>query len=166
MHEKCQDAMTYVKHNGAPDLFVTMTCNPNWQEITSELFPGQKPKDRHDLIARVFRLKVQIFMHLVDTHNIYGLKRCHVYTIEWQKRGLRHVHMLAWMAEKIRPDQIDSLISAELPDPNEEPALFATVTKHMIHGPCGQLNPRSPCIKDGQCTEHYPRQFLRETVLL
>ena len=62
MHEKCQDAMTYVKHHGAPDLFITMTCNPNWPEITSELLPGQTPKDRHDLIARVFRLKVQTFM--------------------------------------------------------------------------------------------------------
>ena len=54
MHEKCQDAMTYVKHHGAPDLFITMTCNQNWPEITSELLPGQTPKDRHDLIARVF----------------------------------------------------------------------------------------------------------------
>ncbi|XP_065832990.1 uncharacterized protein [Oscarella lobularis] len=164
MHEKCQDAMTYVKHHGAPDLFITMTCNPNWPEITSELLPGQTPNDRHDLIARVFRLKVERFMYLVDTQNIYGIKRCHVYTIEWQKRGLPHVHCLSWMVEKIRPDQIDSIISAELPDPNEDPALFATITKHMIHGPCGQLNRRSPCMKDGQCTKRYPRQFLRETI--
>ncbi|XP_065832961.1 uncharacterized protein [Oscarella lobularis] len=145
--------MTYVKHNGVPDLFITMTCNPNWQEITSELFPGKEAER-----------PVQIFIHLVDSHNIYGLKRCHVYTIEWQKRGLPHVHLLAWMAEKIRPHQIDSLISAELPDPKKDPALFATITKHIIHGPCGPLNPRSLCMKDGQCTKHYPRQFLRETV--
>ena len=164
MHEKCQDAMTYVKHHGAPDLFITMTCNANWPEITRELLPGQTPNDRHDLIARVFRLKVERFMYLVDTQNIYGIKRCHVYTIEWQKRGLPHVHCLSWMVEKIRPDQIDSIISAELPDPNEDPELFATITKHMIHGPCGQLNRRSPCMKDGQCTKHYPREFLRETI--
>ena len=164
MHEKCQDAMTYVKHHGAPDLFITMTCNSNWPEITNELLPGQTPKDRHNLIARVFRLKVQTFMYLVDTQNIFGIKRCHVYTIEWQKRGLPHVHFLSWMVEKIRPEHIDGIISAELPDPNEDPSLFATITKHMIHGPCGQLNPRSPCMKDGQCTKHYPRQFLLETV--
>ncbi|XP_065840179.1 uncharacterized protein [Oscarella lobularis] len=124
-----------------------MTCNPNWQEITSELLPGQTPKDRHDLIARVLRLKVETFMYLVDTQNIYGIKRCHVYTIE---------------CRKIRPDQIDSIISAELPDPNEDPALFGTITKHMIHGPCGQLNPRSPFMKDGQCTKHYPRTYLNK----
>ena len=110
MHEKCQEAMTsYVKHHEAPDLFITMTCNPNWPEITNKLFPGQNPTDRHDLIARLFRLKVQTFMYLVDTQNIYGIKRCHVYTIEWQKRGLPHVHFLSWMVEKIRPDQIDSI---------------------------------------------------------
>ena len=103
-------------------------------------------------------------MYLVDTQHIYGIKRCHVYTIEWQKRGLLHVHCLSWMVEKIRSDQIDSILSAELPDRNEDPALFGTITKHMIHGPCGQLNPRSPCMKDGQCTKHYPRQFLRESI--
>ena len=162
MHEKCQDAMTYVKHHGAPDLFITMTCNQNWPEITSEFLPGQTPKDRHDLIARVFRLKVQRFMYLVDTKHIYGIKRCHVYTIEWQKRGLPHVHCLSWMVEKIRPDQIDSIISAELPDPNEDPELFATITKHIIHGPCGRLNSRSPCMKDGQCTKHSKRVFARD----
>ncbi|XP_065831025.1 uncharacterized protein [Oscarella lobularis] len=102
MHEKCQDAMTYVKHHGAPDLFIIMTCNPNWPEITSELLPGQTLKDRNDLIARVFRLKVQTFMFLVDTQNIYGIKRCHVYTIEWQKRGLPHVHFLSWMVALYR----------------------------------------------------------------
>ena len=156
MHEKCQEAMTsYVKHHEAPDLFITMTCNPNWPEITNELFPGQNPTDRHDLIARLFRLKVQTFMYLVDTQNIYGIKRCHVYIIEWQKRGLLHVHFLSWMVEKTRPDQIDSIISAELPDPSDNSLLFATVTKHMIHGPCGQLNRRS-CMIDGRCTKHYP----------
>lgn len=28
MHEKTQDAMTYVRHYGRPDLFITFTCNP------------------------------------------------------------------------------------------------------------------------------------------
>ncbi|CAE1312479.1 unnamed protein product [Acanthosepion pharaonis] len=34
MHERTQDAMTYVRHYGRPDLFVTFTCNPKWVEIT------------------------------------------------------------------------------------------------------------------------------------
>jgi hypothetical protein len=28
MHERTQDAMTYVRHYGRPDFFITFTCNP------------------------------------------------------------------------------------------------------------------------------------------
>lgn len=57
MHEHAQDALAYVRQYGRPDLFITMTCNPKWDEITSELLPGQRSIDRHDIVARVFRLK-------------------------------------------------------------------------------------------------------------
>ncbi|KAL4132202.1 hypothetical protein QTP88_009407 [Uroleucon formosanum] len=33
MHERAQDALTYVRHYGSSDLFVTFTFNPKWQEI-------------------------------------------------------------------------------------------------------------------------------------
>jgi hypothetical protein len=33
MHEYTQDAMTYVRKYGRPDLFITFTCNPTWDEI-------------------------------------------------------------------------------------------------------------------------------------
>ena len=54
MHEKSQDAMTYVKNFGPPELFITITCNPKWPEITNELLPLQTAVDRPDIIARVF----------------------------------------------------------------------------------------------------------------
>jgi hypothetical protein len=41
MREQYQDAMAMVRAYGKPDLFVTVTCNPKWQEITRELLPGQ-----------------------------------------------------------------------------------------------------------------------------
>ncbi|GBM03504.1 hypothetical protein AVEN_95400-1 [Araneus ventricosus] len=50
MHERTQDAMTYVRNFGRPDLFITFTCNPQWKEITDELMARQKSHDRHDLI--------------------------------------------------------------------------------------------------------------------
>lgn len=43
MHEYAQDAMSYVRHYGRPDLFVTFTCNPNWSEIKRELLHSQTP---------------------------------------------------------------------------------------------------------------------------
>ncbi|GFQ92396.1 ATP-dependent DNA helicase [Trichonephila clavata] len=33
----------------------------------------------------------------------------------------------------------------------------------MVHGPCGVINPFSPCMKIGRCTKRYPRDFLKET---
>ncbi|XP_078447566.1 uncharacterized protein LOC144716317 [Wolffia australiana] len=37
-----QDAMSIVRKMGKPDFFITMTCNPNWPEITEALLPSQK----------------------------------------------------------------------------------------------------------------------------
>jgi hypothetical protein len=33
----------------------------------------------------------------------------------------------------------------------------------MMHGPCGVLNKNCPCMLDGQCRFHYPRQFYEAT---
>lgn len=64
MNEKNQDAMTYVRNFGKPDLFITFTCNPEWTEIKIELFPDQKSQDRYDLISRVFILKLKKMIDL------------------------------------------------------------------------------------------------------
>ena len=57
MHERQQDAMTYIRKYGHPDLFITTRTNPNWPEIRNNLLPGQDPQDCPDIVARVFRLK-------------------------------------------------------------------------------------------------------------
>jgi hypothetical protein len=59
MHEKNQDAMTYVRKFGRPDLFINFTCNPEWPEIKNELLQDQKSFDKHDIISRVFHLKLK-----------------------------------------------------------------------------------------------------------
>lgn len=49
MHERTQDAMTYVRHHGRPDLFITFTSNPKWPEIQERLHYGQPTRSRHDI---------------------------------------------------------------------------------------------------------------------
>ncbi|XP_046965797.1 uncharacterized protein LOC124534146 [Vanessa cardui] len=164
LHEYTQDAFAYVRTYGRPDLFITFTCNPKWPEIADELLPGQSAIDRHDIVARVFRLKVKKLMTVINKGKIFGEVLCFMYSIEWQKRGLPHVHILLWLKEKLRPDQIDNIINAEIPDPNNDQSLHDIIVTNMIHGPCGPENPQCSCMKEGRCTKKYPRKLIKETV--
>jgi hypothetical protein len=102
---------------------VTFTCNPKWQEIQQELLLGQVPSDRHDLLARVFRQKLIKLINIITKSNVFGPTRCWMYSVEWQKRGLPHAHILIWLKDKIKSDQIDNVISAKLPDPQRDTRL-------------------------------------------
>lgn len=84
-----------------------------------------------------------------------------MYVIEFQKRGLPHVHMLLWLdsASKMElKSNVDNYVSAEIPDPISDPAGYAAVKAFMIHGPCGAENPKSPCMKNSQCSRHFPKK--------
>ena len=167
MFQLYQDSLALARFFSKPDFFLTITANPNWEEITRELLPGQKPKDRPDLIARVFREKVRIILQKIKSGDL-GKHVGHVYTIEFQKRGLPHVHILIFLAPEARihdPAIIDKIISAQIPDPETHPRLHALVTKMMVHNPCGDANPNAPCMKNGKCSKGYPKQFVEETSL-
>lgn len=160
MHERTQDAMVYVRNFGRPDLFITFTTNPKWKEVTEALLPGQNAQDRPDIIARVFHLKVKQLIEYLTKGQMFGPHLCFLYSIEWQKRGLPHVHILLWLKNRIRPQDIDSIISAEFPNHEEDPELFDIVKSNMIHGPCGILNKTSSCMNDGKCSKKYPRKLV------
>ncbi|KAJ4797574.1 hypothetical protein LUZ62_048820 [Rhynchospora pubera] len=71
-----------------------------------------------------------------------------IHSVEFQKRGLPHVHIILWLAN--RADladgaSIDQVISAELPDPAHDPDAYDVVSQFMMHGPCGAARPNSPC---------------------
>lgn len=163
MHERTMEAMAYVRKFGKPDLFITFTCNPKWIEITRELFENQKPNDRHDLLARVFKQKQQKLIWLLKDGQVFGELNAYMTTIEWQKRGLPHSHTLIWCKQKLRPDDVDNIISAELPDIEEDPILYDIVKSQLIHGPCGALNRASPCMENNRCKKNYPKQLIQNT---
>ena len=85
-----------------------------------------------------------------------------IYTIEFQKRGLPHAHILLILhadAKQPTSDDIDKIISSELPDCISNPVAYASVSQFMMHGPCGHANPRSPCMVDGCCSKKFPKKF-------
>lgn len=109
-------------------------------------------------------MKLKSLMDFIVKHRVFGETRCWMYSVEWQKRGLPHAHILIWLVKRIRPNEIDHVISAEIPDYNEDPLLHEVITKNMIHGPCGILNPISPCMVEGKCSKRYPRQIVAEII--
>ena len=80
--------------------------------------------------------------------------------------GLPHAHILIILEDVDKPrsiEDINRIVSAELPDPETHPQAFETVSKMMIHGPCGIHNSKSPCMVDGKCTKQYPRALQPQT---
>jgi hypothetical protein len=167
MAQLYQDSMAIVRECGKPSLFITMTCNPKWEEITRELLPGEKPNDRPDIINRVFRLKLDALLKDIRHKGVFGRVIGDIYVIEFQKRGLPHAHILIILhpEDRLRTvDDYDKVVSAQLPDPVEEPELYRLVTTSMMHGPCGLLNPSCSCMVDGHCSKKFPKDFQESTV--
>ena len=93
-------------------------------------------------------------MRFIVKHEIFGGTPCWMYSVGWQKRGLPHAHILAWLVGKIMPDQIGSIISAKIPDITTDPELFEIKTLHS----------RSSCMERGRCLEGYPRNLHVDTI--
>ncbi|KAJ8871472.1 hypothetical protein PR048_027789 [Dryococelus australis] len=93
MHGRTQEAFCYVRKYGRPDLFITFTTNPKWNEITC------------------------------------GINFC------------------------------GTISRQQLPDVVEDQELFKIVKQHMVHDPCGALNPQTSSMKDGVCSKNFQNNF-------
>ena len=173
---KNQDGMAILREYRKPDLFITMTCNPNWPEIKDHLMDGQKAQDRPDLVVRAFKLKKDQLMRDLIDGQLLGRVDAFLWTIEFQKRGLPHCHILLILSDHdrlITPEFVDNVISAELPpspddvlDEKQKEArkiMENIVLNNMIHGPCGAADPKKPCMENGKCTKGFPKPFVQQT---
>jgi len=166
-HQCYQDAMSIVRRHGKPDFFITFTCNPKWPEIAKHLRKNEEAWMRPDLVTRVFKMKVDELMADIMHGNIFGKHVAHTAVIEFQKRGLPHIHILLIVDSDNKPrtsDDYDKIVYAELPDELTNPRLYQAVKSHMVHGPCGDANPDCPCMVNGQCSKGYPKEYSEVTV--
>ncbi|XP_017221478.2 uncharacterized protein LOC108198225 [Daucus carota subsp. sativus] len=169
MQQCFQDALAVCRHIGHPDIFLTMTTNPLWDEIIHMMknMPGCLPVDSPDVTARVFKLKLDQIVDDIKDKGYFGKCAAIMYVVEFQKRGLPHVHMLIWLdtnSKKKLNANVDSFVSAEIPDPDKDPIGYKAVARHMMHGPCGLLNTKSPCMKDMKCSKHFPKKYQSQTM--
>jgi hypothetical protein len=129
--------------------------------------PHQVANDRPDLIARVFRLKSKAFFEDIYDNEIFGTVIGRTHVIEFQKRGLPHVHALIVLHDKDKPKtlkEVDDIVCAEIPKKTENPQLWNTVSRTMLHGPCEKLDPSKPCMSDNKYTKGFPKPFYCNTI--
>ena len=170
-----QNAIAICRTFDKPTLFMTMTCNPHWPEILDQLLPGQTAQDRPDIVARVFKQKKDQFINDLTKGKIFGEVVGRLWVIEFQKRGLPHIHILIILAKEDIPklaQEVDQMVCAELPPSPEEEGiseeekarrtpLWNIVINNMIHGPC---NP-DHCMEKGVCSKGFPKPFQKKTVI-
>ncbi|CAH9075003.1 unnamed protein product, partial [Cuscuta europaea] len=153
--------MAICRWAGYPDLFITFTCNPKWPEITRFLKKHNlQPEDRPDIVCRVFKVKLDSLIKDFRRNKIFGDVRAVVYTIEFQKRGLPHAHILLFLENNSKfptVSDVDRIISTEIPDRIVDPDYYEAVKDLMMHGPCGVGVSFSPCMVDGKCSNHFPK---------
>jgi hypothetical protein len=89
-----EDSCAVSAQMGQGSLFITMTCNPHWPEITAALEPGQSWEDRPDVVNRVFKLKLQELLEDLRQGKLYKRQdgspwktKYIMYVVEFQKRG-------------------------------------------------------------------------------
>ena len=62
------------------------------------------------------------------------------------------------------PADYDKYVSAEIPPESYNVVLRDSVQRNMMHGPCGEMNPRNVCMnKKGECKNKYPKDYCNET---
>ena len=111
-------------------------------------FPPGTTNDIPNITVRLFEAKFKEFLKDIIENEIFGKVLAYVYSIEFQKRGNPHAHLILTLHPKDKmktSDHIDKHISAEIPLDNEE--LKKLVIKHMLHGP---HTGESPCVKKVQ----------------
>ncbi|XP_022849873.1 uncharacterized protein LOC111371960 [Olea europaea var. sylvestris] len=169
MNKRYMDGMALVQKFGKPDIFLTITCNPNWPELKDQLRYNDESQNRLDLLTRIFRAKLEELKIDIFKNKIFGSATAYIFVIEFEKRGLPHAHFLIILdhaSKIIASKSIDKFVSAEIPDRQTYPHLYSVVVAHMIHGPCGILNPTNACMnRNKQCISHFPKDYTTETFL-
>jgi hypothetical protein len=110
---------------------------------------------------------------------IFGKLLALTHSIEFQKRGYPHAHIIIWLdcgnLKHVDAVTLNKMICAEIPNKYKQQKLNAThkkledleinplwkvVTSFMLHGPC---NTSMACMKQGYCKYGFPKPYVSVT---
>ena len=120
----------------------------------------------------MFRQYLNTFISDLWENGVLGRGIARVHVIEFEKQGYPHVHILLTVRQEDKPQDvrwifdsviIDSVISAKIPNREELPLLWDTVSSSMMHGPCGEDNPGNVCMRNNKCSKDFPKDFRDHT---
>jgi len=116
-------------------------------DLTKKKLFGKTRTCKKFLIRFIYSYMISII--IFDNYNNYYVfcVIAAMYTIEFQKRGLPHAHILIWLDSKCKltkAEHIDKVISVEIPDKLKDFELFEVIKESMVLGPCRVVNPKCP----------------------
>jgi len=150
------DAFTVASRYGNPDLFITVTMDPNHPAVRAA-FGGRAaraPYDFPEVLTQVFMEIVRTTLEMLDNGELFGIRALWwIAVIEWQKRGPPHVHIAVMLPGFLRTAAfIDRYISATVPPPGDP--LRDVVLKYQQH----KCNKDSVCWEGGdKCKRGFPQ---------
>ena len=158
--------------NGSPSFLITMTLDVNHPDITENLGEGQTANTRPDVTAMVAHRAFERLLYFVHG-GMLGANLTTTATVEWQARGLPHLHLIVTNERQDRVLQAadaDHFTTCEAPDNNDE--LLNLVAKFMQHkhkaGECCEaedLNEETGELhdKNARCKQGFPRPLAAYT---
>lgn len=133
MMQNYQDAMEICRWVGFPDYFDTFTYNPKWPKIDNafQSIMGQKANDIPYIVSPVFHIKLIGPIKDIKDESHFGKVKAMIYTIKFQKRGLPYAYIVhLWRSNTVV--DIDSVVSAEIPNIKSNPIVYHSVCQYMI----------------------------------
>jgi hypothetical protein len=166
----------------SPDLFVSVLCNPKWQEI-SDALPLNSRWRHHAAIGKFvlcefccllmlhvvtkdFYEKLHAMLGVIVQSGMFGDVQALAYRSDRHPSGLPRAVVLILLQSKVSVNRIDTVISAEIPCVAKQPELHDFVCQWMVHAPCDHI-PHARC-RVGRCkrtcSHGYPQPWVPKTL--
>ncbi|KAL3122114.1 hypothetical protein niasHT_001654 [Heterodera trifolii] len=171
--QKYADLMTIVRNLGNPTWLGLSPSpgNPSWPELKEALQGRQQYTHRADIVCRIFMDKAAEFVRDLVEKNVLGKVAGWCYSVEHQKRGMPHIHMLLILQERERvltPENVDQYVFARIPplppmedmsvEANQQRRLWHYVTTMMLHdcnSACTEVDEQGRT----RCRKHFPKPY-------